>query len=130
MNTLGTIRKFKTANFTVIVDAIEEISPDLSWDEDGSQQEGIESGKYILFCARARVFYNGLELASDYLGNCIYESLTRFQDHKECAAYTRKLRAEGSNAICGSYFSDMVKTVCTDARTEFNKLQSVKLRAT
>lgn len=89
---LGTIREFKTENFQVIVDAVEEFDLDLSWDEDGSQTRKIENGSLIAFCARARVFLNstGQELASDYLGNCIYESLEAFEDHRECGAANRK----------------------------------------
>jgi hypothetical protein len=88
---IGTIREFKTENFHVIIDAVEEQDLDLSWDEDGSTREGLEDGSLVAFCARARVFLRGLEVSSDYLGGCIYKSLREFQDHKECAAYTRKL---------------------------------------
>lgn len=91
MYKIGTIREWKTQNFHVIVDAVEETDIDLSWDEDGSTREGLEDGSLIVFCARARVFLRGLEIGSDYLGQCIYKSLEEFQDHRECAAHTRKL---------------------------------------
>ena len=129
MFTLGIIREFRTANFRVIVDAIEEDSPDLSWDDDGETREGIESGKYLLFCARARVVHDDLgEIASDYLGNCVYESLDAFQDHRACAAYERKLNAERKargegEVIVGSYFSDMVRQVCRDARAKLHTVR-------
>jgi hypothetical protein len=134
MYTLGTIRTFRTANFRVIVDAVEEESPDLSWDEDGSTRDGIESGRYLLFCVRARVIHDDLgEIASDYLGNCVYESLEAFQDHRECAAQTRELRAQGSQAVCGSHFSDMVSEVCREARTRLatmrDGLNGLRIRA-
>jgi hypothetical protein len=89
---LGTIREFETPNFRVIVDAIEEDSLDLSWDDDGSTRKGLESGNLIAFCARARVFLKltGQEIASDYLGGCVYESLNAFQDHRACGAANRK----------------------------------------
>jgi hypothetical protein len=100
MYKLGTIREFKTQNFHVIVDAVEEQNLDLSWDEDGSTREGLENGSLIAFCARARVFLRGLEVASDYLGGCIYKSLREFEDHRECGAYTRKLwKREGKFLI-------------------------------
>jgi hypothetical protein len=35
---IGTIREFKTQNFHVVVDAVEEFDLDLSGDEDGSTQ--------------------------------------------------------------------------------------------
>jgi hypothetical protein len=87
---LGTMREFKTKNFRVVVDAIEEFDLDLSWDEDGSQARRIDSGELIAFCVRARVFFQGIEVGSDYLGNCIYESLKAFEDHRECGAANRK----------------------------------------
>lgn len=88
---IGTIREFKTENFHVVIDAIEEFDLDLSWDEDGSTRRGLEDGTYIAFCARARVFLRGLEIASDYLGGCVYKSLEDFEDHRECAAQNRKM---------------------------------------
>jgi hypothetical protein len=89
---LGTIREFETENFRVVIDAIEETDLDLSWDEDGSQREGLDSGRLIAFCARARVILKetGQELGSDYLGGCIYESLRAFEDHRECGKENRK----------------------------------------
>ena len=123
--TLGTIREFRTAKFRVIVDAIEDDAPDLSFDEDGSVRRGIDDGTFTLFTARARVIHDDLgEVASDYLGGCIYETLQTFQDHRRCRAATRALRARGdSTAVCGSYFADMVRTVCTDARKRLRTLR-------
>ena len=134
MYTLGTIREFKTAHFRVIIDAIEEDSPDLSFDETGEVLEKVDSGEYTVFCARARVIHDTLgELASDYLGNCIHSDISEFEDHRQCAAETRKLRAEGSNAICGSYFADMIGEVCREARKRIRELQaksaSIRVRA-
>jgi hypothetical protein len=91
MYKLGTIREWKTQNFHVIVDAVEETDLDLSWDEDGSTRQGLENDSLIAFCARVRVFLRGLEVSSDYLGNCVYKSLEDFMDHKECAAQQRKM---------------------------------------
>lgn len=127
---IGVIRKFETRNFQVIVDALEEQDLDLSFDEDGSTEAGLESGQYIAFVARARVLFNGFELASDYLGNCIYESLQDFMDHRACGQQNREYEAKGIQGRCGSYFTDMVHTVCTDARKELIKLQAVKVRKT
>jgi len=102
MYKIGVIREFKTQNFHVIIDAVEEDSPDLSFDETGKTQQDIENGSLILFCARVRCFFRGLEVASDYLGNCIYKSLEDFQDHKECAAQNRKRMALTSPICPGS----------------------------
>ena len=170
---IGTIREFKTQNFHVVVDAVEEFDLDLSWDEDGSTRRGLENGTLIAFCARARVF---LRVASDYLGGCIYKSLEDFADHKECGKQNRatlkrdgrfqiyrknrpypsclsasdKLKSRGfstreraeawtkSNAKeeyhifetgkCGSYFADMISTVCEQARKEMQSMKDVYVR--
>jgi hypothetical protein len=98
--TIGIIREFKTQHFHVKVDAIEETDLDLSWDDDGYSKRGLENGSLIAFVARARVYFQGLEVASDYLGGCIYKSLDDFADHKECAKENRdRLRREGKFQI-------------------------------
>ena len=173
---IGTIREFKTKNFHVVIDAVEEIDLDLSWDEDGRTREGLENGSLIAFCARARVFLRGKEIASDYLGGCIYKSLEDFADHKECGKQNREtLKREGRFQIyrknrpyqsclsktdklkhrgfatreraeawaqanakegydisetgkCGSYFADMIGTVCQEARKELQDLKDVRVR--
>ena len=122
------IRKFETRNFTIIIDAIDDYDIDLSFDETGEVMEKLESGEYQSFAVRAKAFLNGNEIASDYLGGCIYENVGQFQDHRECGAQKRKLREQGSTAICGSYFADMVKTVCREARAVVRNMQSVKVR--
>ncbi len=114
---LDTIRTFRTANFDVTIDALEDYDLDLSWDDTGEVLAKLQSGEYVAFCVRARVTHPEFgELATDYLGGCIYASPAEFQDHRECGKHTRELRAKGSNAVCGSYFSDMVKNVCREAR--------------
>ena len=133
-HSLGTIREFNTEHFRVIVDAVEEHDLDLSWDERGTVAEDINDGHLVAFCARARVItHTGIELASDYLGNCVYSDISSFEDHRECAAYTREQQAKGSTAVCGSYFSDMVRSVCAEARREYARIgaeiTSVRLRA-
>ena len=125
MFTLGTIREFQTAHFRIIIDAIEEDAPDLSFDETGEVLEKVDSGEYTVFCARARVIHDTLgELASDYLGNCIYSDISKFEDHRQCAAETRRLHSEGSNAVCGSYFADMIGEVCREARKRIQELKT------
>lgn len=124
-DTLETIRTFNTKHFRVEVTAEQECDVDLSWDDDGEARRGLESGDAVVFCARARVILksNGAELASDYLGNCIYHSFAEFEDHRGCAVRQREIRAEyeargerSDNVFVGSYFSDMVRNVCRDAR--------------
>jgi hypothetical protein len=128
MQSLGTIRKFVTKNFTITVDAVEDYDLDLSFDEDGSVREGLESGKYVAFAARARVFFQGNEIASDYLGGCIYESLDAFADHIACGKQNREYKAKGKTGQCGSYFADMVANVCAEARKTIASHRKVYVR--
>ena len=130
MYTLGTIREFKTRNFTVRVTAQEEDALDLSVDDDGSVREAIDRGELIAFCAKAAVYYRGNELATDYLGGCVYKSIADFMDHKECGKQNKLYAAKGETGRCGSYFTDMVKTVCREAREELRMLQNIKVRRT
>lgn len=131
-HSLCTIREFRTKHLHIIVDAIPDDSclDDLHSEPDQQAEiaEKLDSGEWQLFTVRARAFANGSEIASDYLGGCIYADISEFQDHRQCAAQTRKLRAAGSDAIVGSYFSDMVRQVCHDARAELRKLQSIRVR--
>ncbi len=131
MDIIGTIREFKTENFRVIIDAVEDYDMDLSFDETGEVLSKLQSGKYVGFCARVRVMHSKLgEIGSSYLGGCIHESIEQFQDHRECAAQTRKLCADGSSAVCGSYFSDMIREAISDARATIEASKSIKLRST
>lgn len=130
MYTLGTIREFKTRNFTVLVTAQEDDDLDLSLDNDESIQEAIDRGELIAFCVKATVYHRGNELATDYLGGCIYKSIEDFMDHKECGKQNKLYAAKGEAGRCGSYFTDMVKTVCREAREELRMLQNIKVRRT
>ena len=126
---IGTIREFNTRNFTVIVDAIEEDSPDFSFDETGEVSTKVESGEWICFCARARVLIHGREIGTDYLGNRIYENVEDFEDHRECGKQNRSYELEGTARRCGSYFSDMIHEAISRARKTLKKEQSIKVRA-
>lgn len=116
---IGTIRVFTTKNFRVIVDALPEDSP-VDVDDDGETAAKVDAGEYIHFCARARVIHRktGAELASNYLGGCIYESLEDFEDHRQ-----------GDTARCGSYFASMVSEVIKAARVEAVALRAINLRS-
>jgi len=127
--TLGIIREFRTAQFLVVVDALEDYDVDLSFDESDEVRKRLESGEYVCFTARARVIHDDLgELAADYLGGCIYKSLAAFEAHRECGAQQRAVNAkrkrQKKGPVCiGSYFSDMVKTVCKEARERAAELR-------
>lgn len=130
MTRLAIIRKFKTANFTVVMEALPEHDLDLSFDDTGEVATKLDSGEFVAFCAHAYVKGpNGETLADDYLGNCIYEDFDSFMDHRECGRANREYEAKGESGRCGSYFTDMIHNVCSEARLAMAKLASVKVRA-
>jgi len=98
--------KFSTPNFTVVwyVSPCDDL--DLSWDDDGSIRDGLNSGKYVAFDSEVSVFFKGRKIASEYLGQSIYENVKDFRDHFGAA-----------NKGYGSYFSDMVRQAIREART-------------
>lgn len=131
MYSLAVIRRFRTKNFTVVMEAVEENDLDLSFDETGEVAEKLDSGEYVAFCAHAYVEGpSGETLAEDWLGNCIYEDFDAFMDHRACGRSNRDLEAKGETGRCGSYFSDMIHNVCDEARKELAKLQTVRIRQT
>lgn len=125
---IGVIREFKTAQFRVVVDAEYDYDADLSFDNTGEVRRKLESGEYVCFSARAAVYFRGTELASDYLGGCIYEDIAQFQDHRACGKQNREYKRKKKAGRCGSYFADMIKTACAEARKELRKMQSVRVR--
>jgi hypothetical protein len=133
---IGTMREFNTKNFKVVCDAIEEEDLDLSFDGDGSTREALESGELIAFVARVRVFFQGHEVGSDYLGNCIYKSLESFMNHRECGAQNAKYArfekcqklTPGSLGRCGSYFHDMIREAIGKARKNMLAYQTIRIR--
>jgi hypothetical protein len=91
------IWRFETARTAIIFDVAPEDDLDLSWDDDGSTREGLESGLYVAFVARVRCLIDGAEAGADYLGSCIYESAESF-------------------ITDSSYFRDMVREAVAEAR--------------
>lgn len=123
MRTIETIRTIKAGRFSVRVTAVEDNDLDLSWDDDGSARAGLESGELMHFGVVATCYLDGRELANDSLWQCIYKTPADFMDHIGLKA---KSRADGRNY--GSYFSDMVRNVCRDARIAVSDMAAIKLR--
>ena len=107
------IWKFRTKRFTTIVTAEPEWDLDLSWDDTGEVSEKIDSGEYEVFCAKCDVLLDGNEIASDYLGQCIYANIDDFRDH---------IGMNGKGH--GSYFSDMVRAAIAEARLYIRDMES------
>jgi hypothetical protein len=125
---IGTIREFHTRNFKVIVDALPEDDLDLSFDETGEVARKLDNGTFIAFVARARVLFHGSIVGTDYLGGCIYESLDAFQDHRECGKQNRKWERQGKTGRCGSYFHDMIREACAEARKHVRDFKAIRVR--
>lgn len=110
MNT-ETIWQFRTANFRIAYEVFPEYDLDLSWDEDGETRDRLERGLLVAFVAKVAIYWQGREIAADYLGNCIYENAEDFRDH-----FGGK----------GSYFSDMVRSAVREARRNLNAVPKVR----
>ena len=129
---LCNIRIFHAGRFTVCIDAVEDCDYDMSYMDPETAADvldGIESGRYVLFTARAYVMFDGLLLAEDFLGGCVYADYSEFMDHFGIRAKSRKASEEAGRPVCyGSPFADMVHTVISEARVTLRKLAAVRVR--
>lgn len=125
---IGEIRRFETRHFTVAVEAFEEDCA-IDVDDDGETLEAWRNGEILHFAVRVQVIHHQLGVVGeDWLGSCLYKSIGDFQDHRECGAYTRELRAEGSDAVCGSYFADMIGEAIKEARKKLSAAKAIYVR--
>ena len=72
-----TIAEFERNGYDIIVDkSYEDLDPKDCFDDEcfniAEMYADIESGKLDWFMLRVRVMVEGLELASEYLGGCLY----------------------------------------------------------
>src|SRR5690348_17201210 len=81
--------------FEICFEAIEETEC-LDASLDPETIEGINNGTYTLFCAKVSVIKAGLELASEYLGQCVYADPNDF--YKETGGYFDAMAAEALDA--------------------------------
>lgn len=127
------LRKFKTKNFTVTVSAFNEpfdvANSHMEPEQCKDVLESLENGETECFYVQVVVSHvNQGELCSDYLSQCVYAFKGDFMDHKECGKENRKRIAQGDTARCGSYFHDMIKEACSNARAQLRELQSIYVR--
>jgi len=90
---------FETARFKVTLTLEPEDDNPRNYFDDFAVVDiidGVDSGRYLWFCAKATVYCDGREVASDFLGGCCYESFAAF-------------RRDG-------YFHDMIRAACREAR--------------
>lgn len=92
--------------FTVNTYALpEDLDPRDSFDECILDDviDGIDSGRYEWFCAQVTAEWEGIELASDYIGGCCYDSFEQF--------------ANGQG-----YHADMIRNVTEKAGTRLREI--------
>ena len=91
--------------FNIYFEALEEHLPlcELLIEESESTLKYIYNNN-LVFCAKVSAEKAGIELSSDYLGGCIYESYEEFYNTK------------------GDYFDNMVETVLNEAKKEIPKI--------
>ena len=94
--------------FDIYFEALEEHIPLTQLFEECDLQETIKkvnSGEWVYFCAKVTAFKGGVELASDYLGGCVYDSYEDF--------YIR---------YKDDYFADMVQTVIEQSKVQAKEI--------
>tara|TARA_R110000787_G_scaffold183311_2_gene295287 strand:- start:1831 stop:2139 length:309 start_codon:yes stop_codon:yes gene_type:complete len=97
------VKEYK--GFNIFFEALEEdMSVSELFPEDTEEQIKEIEENNVVFCARVSAVKNGIELASDFLGGCVYKNEEEF--------YTAE----------GCYFDDMVNTVVTEAKECIKKL--------
>lgn len=115
-----TLWTFETAHLRVSWQIEPDMDLDLSWDDSGEVADKIDSGEYTAFQSRISVTHKdtGAVLGETFLGGSVYADPEDFRDHL------------GSNAgRWGSYFSDMVREACKQARETLRVMQSIPVRS-
>jgi hypothetical protein len=118
------IWRFETANLVVTVDAYEEDSPDFSFDTTGEIRRKVAEGDMTCFRTEVCVSdHDGNELATVHLGDSIYEDPKDFRDH-----IGLKIKSREDGRDYGSYFSQMVREACQEAREKLLELSAIRVR--
>lgn len=102
---------YNTQNYTVRFEAlVEHLSLEDTMDENLIEDTAarINSGELVHFCAKVSLWFDGTELATEYLGSCIYESFEEFHTTYKTG-----------------YFHDMVKVVISEGRQEIERLKGL-----
>jgi hypothetical protein len=95
------------AGFDIVFSVTHEDS-ELDWDFENEEDKQntlrrINNGDLVWFVARVQAFKNGIELGTDYLGGCCYDSYMQFVEE-------------------GGYYADMVQNAVSEARETIAKL--------
>ena len=118
MNNTQTMYEFRTKSFLIRWSIEDDYDVDLSFDTTGEVREKLESGEFQSFLSTMECIHRptGDVLATEYLGGCIHTDPSEFRDHI------------GAKGKYGSYFRDMVKTVCSAARGHLRALNGQYVR--
>lgn len=88
---------------------VEYMSPSDAFDDTPEQlaemMNKIDRGVWFWFCAKVTASKEGIEIGSDYLGCCLYDSLEHFAEND-------------------GYYQDMVDCAITEAKETIKKLCS------
>ena len=80
----------------------ESYEPDWDFETEDERMEvcsRINNGSLLWFCAKVTASKNGIELASDYLGGCCYESIEEFTKDAYFEGMVEQTIEEATNAI-------------------------------
>lgn len=105
----GLLWCFKTDRFAVYWETERSNEKYDGDDVDGSIQRDLDSGDLIMFDSKVYVEFDGVEIASDYLGCSVYDP-DKVKDF-----------------IGDGYFRDMVRNACEQAR-EFIRKSQIRMR--
>lgn len=129
---------FETKRFVVAFYAEhEELDPADSFEFE-DDIDAVRNGDVEWFCAIVRVFLKQpddelLEVGSDVLGACAYNSVREFtESHRGADPMNRNCSimraARGQNVSICHYFPGMVQEACREARKTLRSMQSLKVR--
>ena len=116
-----TMWTFETKNLRIVWEIEPDNDLDLSFDDTGEVAEKLDSGEYVAFISRVYVQDKRTDsvLGEDHLGGSIYANPAGFRDHIG-------MNARGH----GSYFSDMVRAACAEARKTLKAMRPIRVRNT
>lgn len=124
--------RFETARFRIALETRDE--PDYPEDhfDDRATVELIQDGQLEWFMARVVIYLDGLEIESDHLGACCYETMAEFfQSHRDPDPMNRNCEAmravKGANAVVCHYFPDMVAQAIRNARAKLANVPRVRV---
>ena len=118
MESMRTMWRFKTAQFTVRARIVDDYSVDTSFDETGETVERLERGDWSAFGTIVEVIKNDRVIGESSLwGNIYADPREFFVSHWDSEAdYRNTLDMESKNSAVCHYFPELVREAIADAR--------------